>query len=67
MSVSRMLARNLFPSPSPVEAPFTNPAMSTNSTTAGMILSVPEILAKVAKRLSGTATTPTVGSMVANG
>src|SRR5260221_205020 len=34
-SVSRILARNLLPSPSPFEAPATSPAMSTNSTTAG--------------------------------
>ena len=34
---SRMLARNLFPSPSPLDAPFTRPAMSTNSTTAGVV------------------------------
>lgn len=30
-SVWRMLARNLFPSPAPSDAPFTMPAMSTNS------------------------------------
>ena len=35
-SVSRMLARNLLPRPSPLEAPFTRPAMSTNSMTAGV-------------------------------
>ena len=37
-SVSRMLARNLLPRPSPFEAPATSPAMSTNSTIAGMHL-----------------------------
>ena len=67
MSVSRMLARNLLPSPSPEAAPATKPAMSTNSTTAGMIVAVPEIAAKLARRPSGTATTPTDGSIVANG
>ena len=34
---SRMLARNLLPRPSPLDAPFTRPAMSTNSTTAGVV------------------------------
>ena len=67
ISVSRILARNLLPRPSPAEAPFTKPAISTNSTTAGMIVFVPEILAKVANLPSGTATTPTAGSIVQNG
>lgn len=34
-SHSRMLARNLLPNPSPVLAPFTRPAMSTNSMLVG--------------------------------
>lgn len=34
-SHSRMLAKNLFPSPSPVLAPLTRPAMSTNSMLVG--------------------------------
>ena len=34
-SVSRMAARNWLPSPSPCDAPRTNPAMSTNVTDAG--------------------------------
>jgi hypothetical protein len=38
-SVSRMWARNLLPRPSPVLAPATRPAMSTNSTTAGTMRS----------------------------
>ena len=33
-SVSLICDRNLFPSPSPLEAPFTNPAISTNSIVA---------------------------------
>jgi hypothetical protein len=36
-SVSRMLARNWLPRPSPLLAPATRPAMSTNSTMAGWI------------------------------
>ena len=35
-SVSRMFARNWLPSPSPFDAPATKPAMSTNSTMAGI-------------------------------
>ena len=38
-SVSRMLARNLLPRPSPFDAPATSPAMSTNSTIAGTTFS----------------------------
>lgn len=37
-SVSLICERNWLPSPSPFEAPFTSPAMSTNSITAGTIL-----------------------------
>jgi hypothetical protein len=36
-SQSRMLVRKALPRPSPLLAPFTRPAMSTNSTVAGMI------------------------------
>ena len=42
-SHSRMFARNWFPRPSPLLAPFTRPAMSTNSTLVGMIFSLPEM------------------------
>ena len=35
-STSRMLERNLLPRPSPLDAPFTRPAMSTNSIVAGV-------------------------------
>ena len=35
-SVRRMFSRNLLPRPSPWLAPFTRPAMSTNSITAGV-------------------------------
>ena len=37
---SRICAKNLFPKPSPLLAPATRPAMSTNSTVAGTIFSV---------------------------
>ena len=64
---SRMWERNLLPSPSPSEAPRTMPAMSTNSTVAGRIRADPKISASFASRSSGTPTTPTLGSIVANG
>ena len=35
-STSRMFARNWFPRPSPLLAPFTSPAISTNSMVAGV-------------------------------
>ena len=62
-----MLARNWLPSPSPSEAPFTMPAMSTNDTVAGRIRSLPKISASTLSRGSGRFTTPTFGSIVANG
>ena len=66
-SLSRMLARNLLPRPSPSDAPRTMPAMSTKSTVAGRIFSLPKIPARTLSRSSGTPTTPTFGSIVANG
>ena len=66
-STSRMFARNWFPSPSPFEAPLTRPAMSTNSIAAGVTFFVLYILARTSRRSSGTATTPTLGSIVQNG
>lgn len=66
-SDSRMFARNLLPRPSPSEAPFTMPAMSTKSTVAGRIFWEEKISASFARRGSGTPTTPTFGSIVANG
>ncbi len=64
---SRMWARNLLPRPSPLDAPATRPAISTNSTVAGTTLSVSYILARTSRRSSGTGTMPTFGSMVAKG
>ena len=64
---SRMWDRNLLPSPSPSEAPRTMPAMSTNSTVAGTIRSELKSSASRGSRSSGTPTTPTFGSIVANG
>ena len=64
---SRMWARNLLPRPSPLLAPATKPAISTNSTVAGITLFVSYIFAKTSRRSSGTGTMPTFGSMVAKG
>ena len=64
---SRMWERNLLPSPSPSEAPRTMPAMSTNSTVAGTVRSELNSSARRGSRSSGTPTTPTFGSIVANG
>ena len=66
-SLSRMFARNLLPSPAPSLAPLTMPAMSTKSTVAGMIFCEPKSSASFGSRSSGTPTTPTFGSIVANG
>ena len=65
--VSRTLARNRFPSPSPCDAPATSPAMSTNSTVAGTTRSGRQMAAIRSSRESGTGTMPTLGSMVQNG
>ena len=59
-STSRMLDKNWFPRPSPLEAPFTRPAISTNSITAGVVFSELYISVSLFKRSSGTGTTPNV-------
>ena len=64
---SRMLARNALPRPWPLLAPRTNPAMSTNDTGAGMIRCESNSSASRGRRGSGRPTTPTLGSIVANG
>ena len=64
---SRMWERNLLPRPSPSDAPRTMPAMSTNSTVAGTTRADSSSSASLGSRGSGTATTPTFGSIVANG
>ena len=66
-STSRMFARNWLPSPSPLEAPRTSPAMSTNSRLVGTVFCDLPMRASVSSRGSGTATRPTFGSMVQNG
>ena len=66
-SQSRMVARNWLPSPSPFEAPRTSPATSTKLIRAGMISLDPAMRARSSRRGSGTATSPTLGSMVQKG
>ena len=66
-SASRMFARNWLPSPSPSLAPRTMPAMSTNDTVAGRMRSEWKTSASLPRRGSGRLTTPTFGSIVANG
>ena len=66
-SVSRMLARNLLPNPSPLLAPFTNPAISTISTVVGTIRCGCTSSANLFRRSSGTVITPTFGSIVQKG
>src|SRR3989344_5013712 len=66
-STCRICDKNWLPSPSPSDAPLTKPAMSTNSTAAGTSFSDWLSAASFWRRSSGTATTPTDGSMVANG
>ena len=62
-----MWERNLFPRPSPLEAPLTNPAISTNEIVVLMTFLDLDIFAKLLSLLSGTATIPTLGSIVQNG
>ena len=66
-STSRILERNLLPKPSPLLAPLTRPAISTNSITAGVYFSGLYISASLSSLSSGTDTTPTLGSMVQKG
>mmetsp|Transcript_20940 Transcript_20940/g.35094 ORF Transcript_20940/g.35094 Transcript_20940/m.35094 type:complete len:217 (+) Transcript_20940:688-1338(+) len=67
MSHSRMWERNLLPRPAPSLAPFTKPAMSTNSTVVGTALSDLLRFDSTSRRSSGTATSPTLGSIVQKG
>src|SRR5260221_6179527 len=66
-STSRMLARNWLPSPSPLLAPFTKPAMSTNSKVVGSTRCGFTRVSNIFNRGSGTEITPTLGSMVQQG
>ena len=63
-STSRILARNLFPRPSPLLAPFTKPAMSTISIWVGTIRLGFTSSASLSNLESGTSTSPILGSIV---
>ena len=53
-----MCPRNLFPRPSPFEAPSTRPAISTNSTVAAIIFSDLDIFETSFSLSSGNSTIP---------
>jgi len=59
--------RRHVPRPAPSDAPFTMPAMSTNSIAAGTTFSLLLITPSLSNRLSGTLTMPTFGSIVQKG
>src|SRR6201994_3606678 len=65
--VERMLAKNWLPSPSPLLAPLTRPAISTISIVLGTMLFGSTISTSLVSRSSGTVITPTFGSIVQNG
>ena len=66
-STSRILARNWLPRPTPLDAPRTRPAISTNSRLVGTFFCERPMVVRMSRRGSGTATRPTLGSMVQNG
>ena len=66
-SVSLILAKNLFPSPSPFDAPFTKPAISNISIVVGITRSGLTKLSSFSSRESGTEIVPIFGSIVQNG
>ena len=66
-STSLICDKNLFPNPSPLDAPFTSPAISVNSNDVGTKLFGSYSLFKKSNLSSGTVTIPTLGSIVAKG
>ena len=66
-SVWRMWLRNWLPRPSPLLAPSTMPAMSTNSMVVGTMELGLTMVTMRSMRSSGTGTMPTLGSMVQKG
>ena len=65
--VSLTWERKVFPKPSPLDAPLTSPAMSTNSTIAGITFSGETNSANLFNLSSGTSTIPKFGSIVQKG
>ena len=55
------------PNPSPLEAPLTRPAISTNEIVVFIFFFEVEILASLSSLSSGTATMPIFGSIVQKG
>ncbi len=66
-SVSRILERNLLPRPSPLDAPSTNPAISTKFNLVGITFTDFEISLSFINLISGTPTSPIFGSIVQKG
>ena len=66
-STSRMWLKNLFPNPSPLDAPFTIPAISVNSNDVGTVFLGSTSSVNLFNLWSGTSTIPTFGSIVAKG
>ncbi len=66
-STSRMWLKNLFPSPSPFDAPLTSPAISTNLSVVYIFFSDLSMPARMSMRGSGTSTIPMFGSIVVKG
>ena len=66
-STLRILARNWLPSPSPLLAPLTSPAISTSSTVVGITFCGLTNSSSLSRRLSGTVMVPWLGSIVQNG
>ena len=62
-----MWDKNLFPRPSPFDAPLTKPAISTNEIVVLIIFFDFEIFARFSNLSSGTGTIPIFGSIVQNG
>ncbi len=66
-STSLIWLKNLLPRPSPFDAPLTSPAISTKSIIAGITFLELFSFLKSSSLWSGTATTPTFGSIVQKG
>ena len=62
-----MCDKNLFPNPSPLEAPLTKPAISTKEIVVWIFFFELEISTNLSSLSSGTGTKPIFGSIVQNG
>ena len=66
-STSLICDKNLFPKPSPFDAPLTSPAISKNVSEVGIVFLDFAISVKVLTLSSGTITVPSLGSIVQKG